>query len=252
MKKINLEELSIYPPDDFDKGKTKKKVKKLRDELDELQNMLYAENKWSLLIVMQGMDAAGKDGAIRKVFRKVNPNGIRVQSFKKPTEEELSHDFLWRIHKHTPATGMIQVFNRSHYEDVLVTRVLGLCDDKTAKFRFEAINAFEKNLAKHGTKILKFYLHIDEVLQQKKFQERLDNPRKNWKYNPNDLKTAKHWPEYRQYYQEVFEKCSEVSPWIIVPSAKNWYKEYIVAKTVVETLKSLDMKYPKYSGTNEE
>ncbi len=243
-EKISLEKLSINPPKDLDKDDIKEKTEKLIKELDELQNLLFAERKWSLLVILQGMDASGKDGVVRKVFSSVNPNGVKVQSFKSPTEEELAHDFLWRIHKHTPEKGMIQIFNRSHYEDVLVTRVLGLCDDKTAEFRFKAINAFEENLAAHGTQILKFYLHIDEELQKKKFQERLDDPTKNWKYNPNDLKTAKHWPEYRAYYQEVFENCSEVAPWTIVPAGKNWYKEYLVAKTIVDTLKDLDMKYP--------
>lgn len=244
MKKIDLYEISPYPPKDLEKDDIKDKTKDLVDELKELQNMMYAENKWSLLIVLQGMDAAGKDGAVRKVFRKVNPSGVKVQPFKKPTKEELAHDFLWRVHKHTPEKGMIQIFNRSHYEDVLVTRVLGLCDDKTAEERFEHINNFEKLIQANNTKILKFYLHINEEIQAERFKERLEDPRKNWKYNPNDLKTAESWPEYRKYYMEVFEKCSPEIPWIILPAAKNWYKEYLFAKTIVDTLKSLDMKYP--------
>jgi len=245
MAKIDLNSLSTRAPEHFDKIETKAKTEALTEELDELQNKLYAESKWSLLVVLQGMDASGKDGAIKDVFRAVNPQGIRVKSFKKPTEEELSHDFLWRIHKHTPPKGKIQIFNRSHYEDVLVTRVLGLIDDNTAKKRFQIINGFEQLLQDRGTQILKFYLHISEAEQLDRFKERLEIPRKQWKYNPNDLRSASKWPEYRQYYQEVFERCGPEIPWIIVPSDQNWYKKYVIAHTIVETLRGLNMKYPR-------
>ena len=241
----DITKLSTRAPEGLSKNETKAKTAKLVEELEELQNKLYAESKHSLLLVLQGMDASGKDGAVKKVFSSVNPQGISVKSYKKPTEEELSHDFLWRVHKHTPAKGKIQIFNRSHYEDVLVTRVLGFTDDKTAKERFKIINSFEKNLQERGTQILKFYLHISEERQEERFQERLNDPRKHWKYNPNDLKSASSWPEYREYYKEVFENCGPDIPWMIVPSDQKWYKEYLIAKTIAETLRGLDMKYPE-------
>lgn len=244
MSSIDLDSIPTRAPEELSKTDTKAKTQELTDELDELQNKLYAEGKWSLLVILQGMDASGKDGAVKDVFKAVNPQGIRTKSFKAPTEEELAHDFLWRIHKHTPPKGKIQIFNRSHYEDVLVTRVLGLTDDETANRRFQLINSFEQLLQERGTQILKFYLHISEAEQLERFQERLNNPRKNWKYNPNDLKTASNWPQYRQYYREVFEKCSPEIPWTVVPSDQNWYKKFTIASKIVETLRGLNMKYP--------
>ncbi len=244
MQSYDLAKISTRAPEGLSKSETKEKTKALVANLEELQNKLYAESKSSLLIVLQGMDASGKDGAVREVFSSVNPQGVKVKSFKKPTEEELAHDFLWRVHKHTPAKGQIQIFNRSHYEDVLVTRVLGLTDDKTAKERFDIINSFEKLLQERGTKILKFYLHISEERQKERFQERLNMKRKHWKFNPNDLKSAENWPEYRRYYQEVFENCSPEIPWTIVPSDQKWYKEYIIAKSINTLLEGLNMQYP--------
>ncbi len=244
MESFDLSKISTRAPEGLSKSETKDKTKELVVKLEELQNKLYAESKSSLLIILQGMDASGKDGAVREVFSSVNPQGVKVKSFKKPTEEELSHDFLWRVHKHTPAKGQIQIFNRSHYEDVLVTRVLGLTDDKTAKKRFEVINAFEELLQERGTKIVKFYLHISEERQKERFQERLNMKRKHWKFNPNDLKTAEHWPAYRKYYREVFENCGPKIPWTIVPSDQKWYKEYIIAKSITELLEGLNMEYP--------
>ena len=244
MSGIDLATLSTRAPENLSKTDIKTQTLILTEELDELQNTLYAENKWSLLVILQGMDASGKDGAVKDVFRAVNPQGIRTKSFKAPTEEELAQDFLWRIHRHTPPRGKIQIFNRSHYEDVLVTRVRGLIDDETANQRFKLINSFEQLLQERGTQILKFYLHISEAEQLERFQDRLNNPRKHWKYNPNDLRAASNWPHYRRYYQEIFEHCSPEIPWIIVPSDQNWYKRYMIAKKIVETLKGLNMKYP--------
>ena len=239
-----LSEISTKAPKDFDKKETKEQTAKMIEELDELQNRLYAERKHSLLVVLQGLDASGKDGVIRKVFGQMNPQGVRVESFKAPTEKELAHDFLWRIHQHVPEKGMIQIFNRSHYEDVLITRVHGWCDDTTAERRFDAINNFEELLMLHNsTKILKFYLHISEDEQQSRLQERTEDPTKKWKYNPNDEKEAKLWNKYMEMYEDVFINCNVV-PWIIVPANQNWYKEYIIAKTLFDTLKSLDMHYP--------
>lgn len=240
-----LDETSTKAPKELDKKETKTETARLVSELNELQNLLYAEAKHTVLVVLQGMDASGKDGVIKKVLGQLNPQGIMVTSFKTPTEEELKHDFLWRIHRHTPQKGMIAVFNRSHYEDVLITRVHNWCDDTTANKRFNAINNFEELLVWHNsTSIFKFYLHISREEQQERFKERLEDPSKYWKYNENDFKEAEKWDQYRQMYEDVFENCSAV-PWTIVPADQNWYKEYIIVKTLVNGLKSLDMKYPQ-------
>jgi PPK2 family polyphosphate:nucleotide phosphotransferase len=239
-----LLELSTRAPKDFDKVKTKEKMVSKLKELDELQNLLFAEAKHSVLIVIQGMDASGKDGAIKNVFGTLNPQGVAVKSYKAPTQEELSHDFLWRIHQHVPAKGMIQVFNRSHYEDVLITRVHKWCDDETAFKRMKAINRFEALLYEHNdTQILKFYLHVSKEKQQERLNERIDDPRKQWKYNANDFNEAKLWDDYMRMYGDCFEHCNKV-PWVIVPADQNWYKEYVIADTLLQTLSKLKMKYP--------
>lgn len=245
MKKIKLSDIPTRAPKSFDKEKTKEKTAKLVDTIRDLQNVLYAQRKYSLLIVLQGMDASGKDGAIRKVFQGVNPQGCRVESFKAPSEEELAHDFLWRIHKHTPAKGMIQIFNRSHYEDVLVVRVHGWIDDQTAKNRFGLINSFEACLESAQTSILKFYLHISREEQAKRFEERLSDPTKRWKYNPKDATEAALWDKYIKAYEDVFEHCSPEIPWNIVPSDQNWYKEHVIAKSIVRCLQKMKLEYPQ-------
>ena len=243
MAKLTLKDISCDPPKDAEKKEFKKKTKQYQKLIDEWQNKLYAEHKHAILLVFQGMDASGKDGAVRSVFSEVNPQGISVHSFKVPTKEELDHDFLWRIHKQTPEKGMIKIFNRSHYEDVLVTRVHGLIDDKTATKRMKAINDFERLLTENNTHILKFYLHITPEEQKERLAERMEIKRKMWKYNPGDAVEAKSWDQYRKCYEDCFEHCSEV-PWIIVPSNKNWFKEYMVAKAVYELLIKIDPKYP--------
>lgn len=245
MPQIDLLSIPTTAPEGLSKDEIKDKTKELKKELNDLQQLLYAESKHALLVVLQGMDASGKDGAIRDVFSAMNPQGVRVQSYKVPTEEERKHDYLWRIHKAMPEKGMIQIFNRSHYEDVLVTRLLGLVSDEEAKKRFRHINDFERMLSDCGTIILKFYLHISEEEQAKSFQDRLTDPFKHWKHSSKDHEMAQHWPEFRQYYQEVFENCGPDIPWMIVPSDNNWYKEYLIAKTIAETLRGLNMKYPK-------
>ena len=213
-------------------------------ELTALQNLLYAEAKHSLLIVIQGMDASGKDGLIRDVFGVMNPQGVQVESFKAPTSKELSHDFLWRIHMHAPSKGMIQVFNRSHYEDILITRVHNWCNDALAFKRMKAINDFEEMLEVHNhTHILKFYLHISPEEQKLRLLERLEDKTKQWKYNEQDLEEAKLWDQYMHAYEDCFNKCNKV-PWHIIPSDQNWYKEYLVAHTILETLKKLKMRFP--------
>ena len=239
-----LSDISTRAPKDFDKKETKEATAGLLKELDELQYLLFAERKHAVLVVLQGVDASGKDGAIRNVFGQLNPQGVQVHSFKVPTEEELAHDFLWRIHQHTPAKGTIQIFNRSHYEDVLVTRVHGWCDDATALKRFDAINNFEKLLAVHNaTQVLKFYLHISKEEQEERLKEREVDPRKKWKYNGRDKEEAKLWSRYQEMYEDVFTHCN-LTPCVVVPADQNWYKEYLITKTLVETLRSLNMKYP--------
>lgn len=244
MAKVKLADLSARAPEGFDKKETKEKTAKILEELDELQNLLYASSKHALLVILQGMDASGKDGAIRNVFGSLNPQGVHVKSFKVPTEEELSHDFLWRVHNATPAKGSVGIFNRSQYEDVLVTRVHGWCSDELAHKRMQAINQFEQLLTQHNsTVILKFYLHVSAEEQHERLQERIHDPRKQWKYNGRDFDEAKLRPKYYQYYEECFEHCNEV-PWIIVPADQNWYKEYIIASSVRDALVELKMEYP--------
>jgi PPK2 family polyphosphate:nucleotide phosphotransferase len=244
MKKIKLKEIDTRAPQDWDKKETKEKLEGIIAELDELQNLLYAESKHALLVVIQGMDASGKDGTVRNVFGKLNPQGVLVKSFKTPTPEELSHDFLWRVHAHAPAKGYIQLFNRSHYEDILITRVHKWIDDKTARMRMDAINQFERLLTDHNdTQILKFYLHISPEEQTARLQERIHDPAKQWKYNDDDFKEAKFWNDYMEMYEDCFLHCNEPA-WTIVPADQNWYKEYIIASSVRDTLKALKMQYP--------
>lgn len=244
MGQIKLSTIDTRAPKDWDKKETKEKLAGFIAQLDELQNLLYAEGKHSVLVVIQGMDASGKDGVIRHVMGNMNPQGVTVKSYKAPTAEELAHDFLWRIHQHTPAKGMIQVFNRSHYEDILVTRVHKWCDDETAFKRMKAINDFEELLEQHNdTHILKFYLHVSREEQHQRLDERMKDPGKMWKYNANDFAEAKLWDEYRKMYEDCFEHCNKV-PWTIVPADQNWYKEYIIAKALVDLLTGLKMQYP--------
>jgi PPK2 family polyphosphate:nucleotide phosphotransferase len=244
MSKIKLDKISTRAPEDMDKKATKEAMTELLEELNELQNLLFAENKHSVLIVIQGMDGSGKDGLIRNVLGHMNPQGVTVKSYKAPSPEELSHDFLWRIHSHTPPKGMIQVFNRSHYEDILVTRVHKWCNDDLAKLRMKAINDFEDLLQNHNnTHILKFYLHISQEEQLERLNERTSNPAKMWKYNENDFTESKLWDIYMKMYADCFDNCAS-PPWTIVPADQNWYKEYLVATSLRDLLKGLKMKYP--------
>jgi PPK2 family polyphosphate:nucleotide phosphotransferase len=245
MATIKMKEISTRAPKDWDKEETKEKTAGILEKLNELQNLLFAESKHAVLVVLQGMDASGKDGAIRKVFATLNPQGVRVQSFKAPTDLELSHDFLWRIHAAVPPRGIIQIFNRSHYEDILITRVHKLIDDKTAKKRMKAINDFEQLLQEHNnTTILKFYLHISPEEQQQRLQERIHDVTKQWKYNEKDFEEAKLWDNYMAAFEDCFEHCNDV-PWTVVPADQNWYKEYIIAHTLLKALEKLDMQYPE-------
>jgi len=244
MAHIHLSDIATRAPKGMNKEKIKLKTATLLQELDDLQNLLYAEGKHSILVILQGMDASGKDGAVRNVFGRMNPQGVLVKSFKEPTTEELKHDFLWRIHAHTPEKGMIQIFNRSHYEDILVTRVHKLIDDKQAMQRIKSINAFETLLEEQNdTHILKFYLHVSAEEQHARLEERIQNRQKQWKYNKSDFREAKLWDDYRKMYEDCFHHCNKPA-WVIVPSDQNWYKEYIIASELHKLLKSLNMKYP--------
>jgi len=236
--------ISTFPPKSLNKNKVKLKTEEYKLKIRERQHILYAQSKYSLLLIFQGLDASGKDGATNAVFSSVNSQGVSVTSFKKPNDIELSHDFMWRIHQEVPQKGLIKVFNRSHYEDILIPSVYGTLDTKTIKKRYDYINSFENMLIDSGTIVLKFYLHISQEQQAIRFKERLSNPMKNWKYNPSDTETAKHWPEFKKVYQNIFDKCNDV-PWIIVPSDKNWYKEHLIVKTIAKELQKLNLEYPK-------
>lgn len=220
--------------------------RKLRDELIDWQRRLYAEDKHRILIVLQAMDAGGKDGTIRKVFRGVNSQGVQVNSFKVPSQQELAHDFLWRIHKAVPSRGMIGVFNRSHYEDVLVVRVHNIVPETVWRPRYEQINNFERLLTESGTSILKFYLHISKSEQRDRFQARIDDPSKNWKFSFDDLEKRKLWDDYMLAYEDVLNKTTTTwAPWHIIPADQKWYRNLAIAQIIVDKLRTLDPQYPK-------
>lgn len=240
--------LADYDPDyhEGDKKQAEEQLSNLHKRLFALQERLYAENKQSLLIILQAMDAAGKDSTIRKVFEGVNPQGVQVSSFKKPTEIELAHDFLWRIHQRVPAKGMIGVFNRSHYEDVLIVRVNNLVPKAVWGNRYDHINHFERLLADSGTRILKFYLNISKAEQKKQLQERLDDPTKHWKFSVGDLPVRHQWHDYMRAYEDVFTRCnSDYAPWYIIPSNTRWYRTLTITKIIVETLEDMNPQYPE-------
>lgn len=228
------------------KKETKIILRELNDRLEELQELLYAENKHKFLIVLQGMDTSGKDGTIRHVFEGVNPQGVKVASFKVPTPQELAHDYLWRVHPHVPGKGEITIFNRSHYEDVLVVRVHNLVPETVWMKRYEHINAFEKMLADEGTSILKFFLHISLEEQKERLQARLDNPDKHWKFSVGDLAQRKLWPQYIAAYEAVLSRTStEYAPWYVVPADRKWYRNYVIARVIIDKLSGLNMAYPQ-------
>lgn len=219
------------------------------EEIIVLQNILAAEAKHSVLFVLQAMDAGGKDGTIRKVMSGLNPQGCRVTSFKAPTPEELSHDFLWRVHRVCPGKGEIGIFNRSHYEDVLVVRVHGLAPKKVWSQRYKLINEFEHLLASNGTTIRKFYLHISKEEQKQRLEERLADPKKHWKFNPGDLKEREYWKNYMDAFDDAIEKCSTAhAPWFIIPADNKWFRDLAVSSIVLDTLRDLKLEYPEPSG----
>lgn len=243
MAKIKLKNIPTQQIDKSKKEDIKLENAKIITEIVELQRKMNAQGKYSLLIIFQGMDASGKDGAVRRTLSGINPNGISVKSFKKPTDEEFAHDFLWRVHPHTPANGMIQVFNRSHYEDILVPSVYGFLPKEVIDERYDLINNFEKQIESNGTTILKFYLHTSKDEQYKRLTERIEIKEKHWKHNDGDWETRKYWDEFRGVYETIFEKCNKPE-WTIVPADKNWEKVNVVAKTILKALKKMDLKWP--------
>jgi PPK2 family polyphosphate:nucleotide phosphotransferase len=222
------------------------KLDDIRLKFEKLQAMLYAEHKHKLLIVLQGMDTAGKDGTIRHVFEGLNPQWVTVAVFKEPTPDELDHDFLWRVHKQVPGKGQMTVFNRSHYEDVLVTRVDGLVSEHVWKKRYQAINDFERMLYEEGTTIIKFYLNISKEEQRRRLQERIDDPEHRWKFSTADITEREKWHDYMKAYEEAISRTStEWAPWYIVPSNKKWHRNYVVASVMVKALEDMDLRYPR-------
>jgi PPK2 family polyphosphate:nucleotide phosphotransferase len=231
---------------DSPKDLGEEQLEELREKLAGLQYRLWAERRRSVLLVLQGMDTSGKDGVVRHVITGMNPSGCRVVSFKKPSEEENGHDFLWRIHRQSPTRGEIVVFNRSHYEDVLVTRVRGLVPDEVWKARYGQINEFEELLSESGTTIVKCYLQISKKEQKERLLARLADPEKNWKFDPQDVEERKCWGEYTKAYEEALARCStRVAPWLIVPADKKWYRNWAIARVLVEVMEKMDPRPPK-------
>ncbi len=243
--------LAQWDPDDraiigSKKNSARERLDADRAELDALQELLYAENKNRLLVVLQAMDTAGKDSTIRHVFHEVDPLGVRVASFKAPTHAELAHDYLWRVHRHVPGSGEIAIFNRSHYEDVLITRVNGWIDAAECKRRYRQINEFERMLTETGTTILKFYLHISKDEQKKRLEARRDNPEKRWKFLPDDLAVRAQWDAYMKAYEAALSATSTAhAPWHVIPANSKLARNLMVSRLLIKTLKGLKMRYPE-------
>ncbi|MGO4705739.1 polyphosphate kinase 2 family protein [Microvirga sp. 2MCAF38] len=242
-------EESIYPDKDVAKAATEVFAK----DINKLQDRLYAENKRALLVVLQGTDTAGKDGTITSVFSETSPLGVAVTAFRQPSEEELSHDFLWRVHMVAPRRGMVGIFNRSQYEDVLVAKVHRLAPKDVIEQRYDQINAFEKMLTENGTVILKFMLHVSKDEQKVRLQERVDDPAKRWKFNPGDLKDREHWDEFQDAYETMLHRCSTPwAPWHVIPADKKWVRDAIVASIVKTTLEEMNPSYPEVTWKKSE
>jgi len=241
--------LAEIDPDACEHYKKKKDVEqeleKQRDRLSKLQERLYAESKRSLLIVLQAMDTGGKDGTIKHVFQGINPQGCRVWSFKKPSDEELSHDFLWRYHQRTPQRGMITIFNRSHYEDVLIVRVQQLVPEDVWRKRYHVINEFEQMLSLNNIAVIKFFLHISKDEQKRRLESRLQNPDKLWKFSSNDVEQRQLWDDYQKAYEDAINNCSTAyAPWYIVPANNKWYRNLVIARAIADTLEAMNPQYP--------
>jgi len=246
-KKINLNDVSPADTGEYkDKVEVRARVAEMHARLSELQAALYAENKRSVLIVLQAMDTGGKDGALRSLMTGIDPAGVQVASFKAPTSTELEHDFLWRIHAATPPKGVIGVWNRSHYEDVLIARVRNLVEKDIWRARYDHINNFEKMLSDSGVTILKYFLHISKDEQKARLQARLDNPDKNWKFNAADLDERALWDDYQKAYEDALSKCStKVAPWRIIPANHKWARDIAIMQDVTAALEAMNPQYPK-------
>lgn len=256
----NLAAVKVKPGDQIDLGdiktdktgdykskeETEPRLAKLREELEHWQEKLWAESRQSLLIVLQGMDTGGKDGATKHLLTGINPAGCQVTSFKRPTELELRHDFLWRVHSAAPPKGYIAIWNRSHYEDVLVPVVHGTISESACKRRYDQINEFEELLVETGTTVLKFFLHISRAEQKRRLQARLDDPNKHWKFNEGDLKERAFWKDYQKAYDGLLGHCStKVAPWYVIPADYKWSRDVQITEIVVETMKGMKPDYPK-------
>ena len=245
LKEFDPDDTGEYKKNEQGKERAKAELSKLIARLDGLQERMYANSTRSLLIVLQGMDTSGKDGTIKSVMSGVNPQGCKVAAFKAPSKDELAHDFLWRVHREVPPKGYIGIFNRSHYEDVLVTRVHGWVSEKVAKRRFDQIKEFEELLTESGTTVLKFFLHISKEEQKRRLEARIANPEKRWKWNSGDLEERKLWDEYQKAFEEVISATStEEAPWYVVPANRKWYRNLIVADRVVNALEDMKLKTP--------
>jgi PPK2 family polyphosphate:nucleotide phosphotransferase len=230
---------------DYDKDAGKKQVKAQLERLHALQEMLYAQDKHALLIVLQAMDAGGKDSTIEHVLGAFNPQGVQVTSFKTPTEKELAHDFLWRVHRATPERGMISIFNRSHYEDVLIVRVKDLVPESVWRKRYDHINNFERLLADSGVTIVKFFLYISKEEQKERFLDRQQTPEKQWKFNPGDLAERTRWDDYMTAFEDALTYCNtEYAPWYVIPANRKWYRNLTISQILIDTLEKLDLRYP--------
>jgi PPK2 family polyphosphate:nucleotide phosphotransferase len=245
LKDYDPDDTDDYKTDDQGKAAAKKEVERLVARLDQLQERLYANGSRSLLIVLQGMDTSGKDGTIKHVMSGLNPQGCKVVSFKAPSNDELARDFLWRVHREVPPKGFLGIFNRSHYEDVLITRVHGWVSDQAAKRRFEQIRAFEEMLVENGTTIIKFFLHISKKEQKKRLEQRIHDPEKRWKWNSGDLEERKFWSKYMRAFEDVISATStDHAPWYIVPANRKWFRYLVVADRVFHALDAMKLKPP--------
>lgn len=245
-RKIDLHDLSTSAPSSEDKDDARRELTELKERLVGLQERFYAEGKRKLLVVFQGLDGSGKNSTTEHVFSGVNPEGVHVTSFKVPSIEERAHDYLWRIHRAVPGQGTIGIFNRSHYEDVLVVRVDKIAPPEVWRERYEQINQFEKLLADTGTTILKFHLHISKDEQKKRFESRIEDPEKRWKFSLDDLRKRAQWDDYRAAYDDLLERCTTPwAPWYVIPGDNKWYRDVAVARVVVATLEELDPRYPE-------
>lgn len=243
--KVNLKDFATKDDGGLNKEEGLRQFEKLKERLPELQRKLYAEGTQALLVVLQAMDTGGKDSTIRSVFTGFNPVGCRVVSFKTPNDTELHHDFLWRVHQNVPRLGDITIFNRSHYEDVLIARVKDLVPKPRWRKRYEHINAFERLLYDEGTRVVKFFLHISKEYQKERLLKRLKDPAKHWKFNPMDLGERERWDDYQTAYEEALERCStKDAPWYVVPSETRWYRDLVVARVLVDTLEAMNPEYP--------